>query len=275
MTKYNPPKWLKDAHTKYKAEYATQTKISKSPKRSKSPNKKSKRKSPIKKSKRKSPNLKKSKRKSPNLKKSKRKSQIKKPKRSTSQIKKPKRSKSITDNKKDLQDEMTELDNILQIDGNTYKVKSKTAEVLISYNEEGKVVARPRRDHYYEPRQIEPAKLFIHALYKNEAPPGYIRKILCLVLNKIKKERNLLPTDRITLEASGFIDGSFLKLIQMYQRMGFEVDRTYGENAESIYDAILSKSNDYETFKNLSNEDINVLMSQKIENLIEWCDNKY
>ena len=57
--------------------------------------------------------------------------------------------------------------------------------------------------------------------------------------------------------------------------MGFEVDRTYGENAESIYDAILSKSNDYETFQNLSNEDINVLMSQKIENLIEWCDNKY
>ena len=246
MTKYNPPKWLKDAHTKYKAEYATQTKISKSPKRSKSPIKKPKRS----------------------------KSPIKKPKRSKS-IKKPKRSKSITYNKKDLQDEMTELDNILQIDGNTYKVKSKTAELLISYNEEGKVVARPRRDHYYEPRQIEPAKLFIHALYKNEAPPGYIRKILCLVLNKIKKDKKLLPIDRITLEASGFIDGSFLKLIQMYQRLGFEVDRTYGENAESIYDAILSKSNDYETFKNLSNEDINVLMSQKIENLIEWCDNKY
>ena len=202
------------------------------------------------------------------------KSQIK-PKKSKSQIK-PKKSKSfLYNNKKDLQDEMRELDNILQINGNTYKVESKTAELLISYNEEREVVARPRRDHYYEPRKIEKAKLFIHALYKNEAPPGYIRKILCLVLNKIKKERNLLPTDRITLEASGDIDGSFLKLIQMYQRMGFEVDRTYGENAESIYDAILSKSNDYETFQNLSKEDLNVLMSQKIDNLLEWCSNKF
>ena len=57
MTKYNQPQWLKDAHTKYKAEYATQIKISKSqikkPKRSKSPITKPKRsKSPITKPKR-------------------------------------------------------------------------------------------------------------------------------------------------------------------------------------------------------------------------------
>jgi hypothetical protein len=87
---------------------------------------------------------------------------------------------------------MTELDNILQIDGNTYKAESKTAELLISYNEEGEVVSISRRDPYYEPRKIEPAKLFIYALYKNEAPPGYIRKILCLVLNKIKKEKKII-----------------------------------------------------------------------------------
>ena len=182
---------------------------------------------------------------------------------------------------------MTELDNILEIyeDNNIYyyKVESETATLLISYKEEGEVETIPEwiKYPYYEPRKIKPSKLFIHALYKNEAPSGYIRKILCLVLNKIKKDKNFLPIDRITLEASGDIDGSFLKLIQMYQRMGFEVDRTYGKNAESIYNAIKSNSYEYnsyeyETFENLTkkNMDYNVQMSQEISNLLEWCSNK-
>ena len=40
----------------------------------------------------------------------------------------------------------------------------------------------------------------------------------------------------------------------MYQRMGFEVDCTYGKNAESIYNAIKSNSDEYETFENLTKE---------------------
>ena len=209
------------------------------------------------------------------------------PRKSKSKTRKPITNKS----KKRKSSEMTELDNILDNileiyeDNNIYyyKVESETATLLISYKEEGEVETIPEwiKYPYYEPRKIKPSKLFIHALYKNEAPSGYIRKILCLVLNKIKKDKNFLPIDRITLEASGDIDGSFLKLIQMYQRMGFEVDRTYGKNAESIYNAIKSNSYEYnsyeyETFENLTkkNMDYNVQMSQEISNLLEWCSNK-
>ena len=84
---------------------------------------------------------------------------------------------------------MTELDNILEIyeDNNIYyyKVESETAELLISYKEEGEVEPISERKYPYYERKIKPAKLFIHALYKNEVPSGYILKILCLVLNTL------------------------------------------------------------------------------------------
>ena len=73
---------------------------------------------------------------------------------------------------------MTELDNILEIyeDNNIYyyKVESETATLLIIYKEEGEVETIPKWIKYpYYKRKIKPSKLFIHVLYKNEAPSGY------------------------------------------------------------------------------------------------------
>ena len=157
--------------------------------------------------------------------------------------------------------------------GITYTLESASGvHIVLSCYKKRRLFKEPNDIHYFNVKEeVEPYRVFLHSLYQRQAEPKFVRKCLCLLVNLIRNENKLKLSERIILEASGNIGGSFLRLIQMYQSMGFAVDRTHGRDAEKIYKEYVQQYNtDYAGFEQLDHE-YNVLMSQTIDGLLNWC----
>lgn len=109
-----------------------------------------------------------------------------------------------------------------------------------------------------------PARLA--ALYADLSPSGFVRQMLCVLLRKSIEAGYLAPTDYISLEASGEIDGSYLKLVQMYQRMGFNVIASDGLLTNIIED--LETNSEPELDPKVGPF---VFMLSTVEKVVSWC----
>lgn len=111
--------------------------------------------------------------------------------------------------------------------------------------------------------------LSLDSLYNGTSPQGTARKILCALLTKALSLGYIHKNNLISLFAIGDIKGSYIQLIRMYTRMGFEVYGTKHIDSNIFEDIVLAREP-----KVLSSSAL-VLMGTSIGTLLDWCKGRY
>jgi hypothetical protein len=111
--------------------------------------------------------------------------------------------------------------------------------------------------------------LYLTDLYNGSAPQGSARRYLCSLLKKSLEMGNIQEDDYIYLFAIGDVGGSYIQLIKMYSRMGFDVYGTKDIMSDIYEDMRL----DREPVEGSSSS--NVLMATTVKNLLKWCASRY
>ena len=125
--------------------------------------------------------------------------------------------------------------------------------------------------------------LRLDKLYKGTSPSGYIKEALCNLLEKLIMERLITLDSIISLEASGYIDGSYLNLLKYYERMSFRIFSYSSANAEFIKDINgkwITAPNSEEWEEEFDEEnselcDVHAAMYTDINSLIRHCESKF
>lgn len=105
----------------------------------------------------------------------------------------------------------------------------------------------------------------IDSLYGGTTPRGTARQTLCVLLRESISRGLLREEDNISLLAIGDVDGSYIKLIKMYLRMGFEIYGTGGIVSDIFEDLRLDREPEELGL-------VCVMMGMPIRNLLNWCD---
>jgi hypothetical protein len=160
---------------------------------------------------------------------------------------------------------------------------------------EGKRLEIASDNHLYILLSLPPGKnvMLIHSLYAYETK-GLMRKLLCAILSESIKS-GLNENMVVLLEASGEVDGSFLKLLSMYADMGFRVFDAYRndddddesthpsqpeDNRKKRVQSVIRRYNDADIPTEHVDEDpvvfpfYAVLMGNKIKHIVSNCDCK-
>lgn len=111
--------------------------------------------------------------------------------------------------------------------------------------------------------------LSLDSLYNGKAPRGTARKVLCSLLTRVLNLGYINEDNLISLFAIGDIDGSYVQLLRMYSRMGFEVYGTKYVDSDIFEDISLGREP-----KLLSSSAL-VLMGTSVGNLLQWCRGRY
>lgn len=108
----------------------------------------------------------------------------------------------------------------------------------------------------------------LDSLYNGNSPQGTARKVFCELLAEAVKRGYVDYSDHISLFAIGQVKGSYIQLLRMYSRMGFQV---YGTNhiGSDIFEDI-----------ELSREPVitgspAVLMGATIRDVLKWCTGRF
>lgn len=111
----------------------------------------------------------------------------------------------------------------------------------------------------------------LSTLKAGHSPAKFVRMMLCVLLKLCVVAGRLNSLDIISLEASGAIDGSYIRLVQMYFRMGFVPYATM--NIESdIMDDI---SNTQEPLCMEDGQITSTLMTVPLATLLSWCNDTF
>jgi hypothetical protein len=119
--------------------------------------------------------------------------------------------------------------------------------------------------------------LSLDYLYNGEEPRGTARKILCELLTKAVERGYTNEDELVYLFAKGNLNGSYIQLVRMYKRMGFDVYGTQYINSDIFKDIseereptdILSRSARMEKFSG------SVLMGTSVGKLLDWCRGRF
>lgn len=111
--------------------------------------------------------------------------------------------------------------------------------------------------------------LSLDSLYNGKTPKGTARRILCSLLSRALQANYVREDDLISLFAIGGIDDSYVQLLRMYSRMGFEVYGTKYVESDVFEDIALAREP-----KLLSSSAL-VLMGTSVGKLLEWCKGRY
>ena len=111
--------------------------------------------------------------------------------------------------------------------------------------------------------------LSLEYLYNGKAPQGTARKILCSLLTQAVNLGYVHEDSLISLFEIGDINGSYVQLLRMYSRMGFEVYGTKYVDSDVFEDISLGREP-----KLLSSSAL-VLMGTSVGKLLQWCRGRY
>lgn len=109
----------------------------------------------------------------------------------------------------------------------------------------------------------------LEALYNGESPKGTARKVLCSLLTQSVNLEYINEDNLISLFAIGDIDGSYVQLLRMYSRMGFEVYATKNIGSDVFEDIALSREPE------LLSSSAYAFMGTSVGKLLKWCRGRY
>lgn len=106
----------------------------------------------------------------------------------------------------------------------------------------------------------------VSKLYANDAPSGFVRKMLCVLVDILVERGSLRRNGSICLEASGDVRGSRVALVHMYERMGFQIVSTM---SAAMYDAFVRGD---DAALATDPDPMSFVMAQSIGGLMGWCN---
>lgn len=109
----------------------------------------------------------------------------------------------------------------------------------------------------------------LEALYNGDSPKGTARKVLCSFLSQAVNLGYVHEDNLISLFAIGDIDGSYVQLLRMYSRMGFEVYATKNIGSDIFEDISLGREPEF-----LSSS-AHAFMGTSVGKLLQWCRGRY
>jgi len=111
--------------------------------------------------------------------------------------------------------------------------------------------------------------LSLDALYNGDSPKETARRVMCSLLSQALDLGYIHEDNLISLFAIGEIDGSYVQLLRMYSRMGFEVYATKNIDSDIFEDIALGRE------PNLRSSSAYAFMGMSVGKLLKWCKGRY